>query len=451
MNKHQESLAKDKIWTLLFKQSSPAVIGLVIMSLYNMVDTIFIGRFIGKLGIAGLSISFPIQIIIMGIGHTIGIGTSSIISRALGSKDYKKAEKSLGNAFVLIIIFAVLISISGHIFLEPLLKLFGATETIMPYSIEYMRVILFGTVFAGISPAFNHIIRSEGNAKFAMKIISTAAIINIILDPIFIFGLDMGMSGAALATILAQMTSSSLAIYYVFSSRNAFKLYLKDLKLDLEITKETLSIGFSTFARQISTSVELIIVNNALAKYGGDIGIASYGIINRVWMLILMPMFGLVQGVQPMIGYNFGAKEYKRVKESIKASMITCTILSTLGFFLILCFSESIINIFTTDLELIAVSSKYVKIASLMLPLVGFQVIAGGMYQSMGKAMKALLISTLRQVVLLIPLLIILPRYFESMGVWMSFPISDFLASIFTGILVAYEFRKLTNLEKHSS
>ena len=439
-------LGTKKITDLLFNQSYPAVIGLLVLSLYNLVDTIFIGHGVGSLGIAGLTISFPLQMIFIAFSQALGLGAASIISRALGSNQIKKAEQALLNCFSLILISSFAITALVMIFMEPLLRLFGSTPEILPYAMEYMNIIILSTVFIVFISALLHVIRAQGHAKFAMVAMVVGIGINIILDPIFIFWFDMGIGGAALATVIGHVFASMLVLYYFVSDRSFIKVRFDKFVFDWEIVKEIFSIGSSSFARLVSGNIIFIVVNNTLALYGGAIAIAAFGIINRVIMMIMMPVFGIVQGMQPIIGYNYGAKKYKRVKDVISLGIKVTTGLCILAFIILYGFADFIASIFTTEIELIEMTIPALRIIVLMLPIIGYQVVAAGVYQSMGKAKSAFFISILRQVVILIPLLLILPIFFQLEGVWYAFPIADLLSGIVIAYVLYLENKKLRKM-----
>ncbi|NQU97941.1 MATE family efflux transporter [Candidatus Woesearchaeota archaeon] len=445
MGNHHEQLGKESIPKTLFKQSMPAIIGLLVVSLYNLVDTIFIGRGVGSLGIAGLAITFPIQMIAMAISQTIGIGSASIISRSIGAKKFNVAEKTLGNLFSLVLIVGSALTVIGLAFLTPILKIFGATKTILPYATDYMTIIIYGSILLLFAFSANNLIRAEGNAKFSMIVMALSAVLNIILDAIFIFGFDMGMKGAALATVIAQGSSALLVLFYFLIGKSSIKFYWKNMLLDFKIVMETFSIGVSSFARMAAASVMSIFLNHSLAFYGGDIAIAAMGVVNRLFSIIFLPIIGLVIGMQPIVGYNYGAKNYKRTKSSINLSVKVSTLISIASFVILMAFAEPIVKVFTNDLELIALSVRITKIVILAMPIIGFQIIAGGMYQSMGKAKKAFVLSILRQVIFLIPLILIMPLFFKLDGLFYAFPMADFLAGAITAMILM---RELKNLHK---
>ncbi|KAB3524964.1 MATE family efflux transporter [Alkaliphilus serpentinus] len=438
---HSKMLGTEKISKLLIKMSAPAIVGMMVQALYNLVDTIFVGRGVGTMAIAGLTIAFPIQMLVMAIAQTIGIGGASIISRSLGAGDKERAERTMGNIFMLVIAISSFTAIFGMIFIEPILKLFGATDTILPYSIEYMRVILLGTVFFTFAVASNSIVRSEGNAKVAMYTMLISAGLNIILDPIFIFVFKMGIAGAAIATVLAQASTAIYLVFYFIYGKSTLTFKVKNLKPDFKIISETFIIGASSFARQVSGSFIAIILNNTLSFYGGDLAIAAYGIINRLMMFIFMPLFGVVQGLQPIVGYNYGAKQFHRVKETIYLSFKATTVMATTGFVFLLVFPEFLMSIFSKDKELLDFAVSAIRIIVFALPLIGVQVVGASMYQAIGKAIPSIVLSMSRQVLFLIPLVLILPLFFKLQGVWIAFPIADLLSTLVTITLVAREFR----------
>ena len=443
MNEHSELLAKEKIGKLLFKLSAPAMVGMLVQAMYNIVDTIFVGRAVGFMGIAGLTIVFPIQILVMAFAQTIGIGGASIISRSLGSGDMERAHKTFGNVISLVILISAAVMLIGGLYLEPVLRIFGATESILPYAAEYLGIILFGTFFFVLAVACNNVARAEGNAKVAMNTMLISAGLNLVLDPIFIFGLNMGIRGAALATVLAQGSMSLYLIYYFLSGRSTLILRVENLKIIPNIFRETMAIGASSFTRQASASIMVVIINNSLAFYGGDLTIAVFGVINRLLMFAFMPMFGIVQGLQPIIGFNFGAGNPDRVRKAIQMSILVTTGMSVVAFLSFMLFPEVLIRLFSSEQELIQLGTEAIRIITLALPLVGFQLIGASIYQALGKPLPALILSISRQVLFFIPAVLLLPLYFNLQGVWMAFPAADILAFIVTYFLVRGEMRLL--------
>lgn len=430
-------LGTENIKKLLFKQSLPSIIGLLVLSLYQIADTIFIGRGVGSLGIAGIAIALPIQMIAGSIAYMLGIGSASIISRALGNKDYKTANKAFGNFFTLSLLSSLFLTIIGLIFLDEILIIFGATENILPYARDYLQVMIIGTVFSLLAMGANNLIRAEGAASFSMKIMLVSAVINLILDPIFIFTLDMGMRGAAIATVIAQFFAVVTTIYY-FIKKSSLGRNIKDYYLSKKIVFEKISIGASTFARQVAGSIMAIMINHSLAYYGGDISISVFGVINRLIIFVIMPLFGIIHGMQPIVGFNHGANNKNRVKETIRLSNYYATIFATIGFLILIIFTKPIVNVFTNDIELINNSILAIRIVVMMLPLIGFQIIVSGVYQSLGNAKKAFIFSIMRQVLFHIPLLLILPPIYGLNGIWISFAATD----LFSFIVTYFIFRK---------
>lgn len=409
--------------------------GMIVMALYNVVDTIFVGRGIGPMAIAGLSIVFPVQIIIMGVGQLVGIGSGSAISRYIGAKEENKAKQVLGNAVIFTFFASLLISVTGFIFIDPLLVLFGASEQIMPYAKDYMEIIVFSSILFTIAMASNNILRAEGRAKTAMMTMIIGAVLNIILDPIFIFALKMGVKGAALATVIAQFIA---VIYVIIKLKNGSKtlaISFHHLKPDFKILSEIIAIGMSSFLRNIAGSLIFALINNKLGYYGGDIAIAAYGIFQRMLRFLFMPLFGIAQGLQPIVGYNYGANRMDKIKEANQTAIISATVLATIGFIVIQLFSRTLFSVFTTDQELIEVGSKASKMLVILIPLVGFQVVGTTIFQALGKALPSIFLSLSREILFLIPVVIFLPSYIGIKGIWLAFPISDLLAFLLTLIL----------------
>lgn len=447
MNENSKLLGEEKIPKLLTRLAVPATIGMIFNALYNLVDTIVLGRGVGHLAIGGLAISFPIQMIIMAFAMMIGIGAASAISRSLGAGNVEKADHIAGNAFLTIVILSTIMMAFGLTFLTPILKLFGATPELLPYAQEYMSVIFIGSIVFSSAVAGNNLIRSEGNAKAAMISMIIGTGMNIILDPLFVFYFNMGIRGAAIATIIAQFLSFIYVAHYFLSDRSTLKILPHHLIPDLEIIKEIMTVGFPSFMRQVAGSFLAIVINNSLSYYGGNIAISVYGIVNRVMMFILMPMFGTVQGFQPIAGFNYGAKKFDRVNEVIKSAIKRLVIYSTIGFLVIQLFPEAIISVFTQEAEVIELGTEVIRIIMLMIPIVGIQIISASLFQSLGKAKPALILSMLRQTLLLIPLVLILPRIFDFglFGIWLAFPISDGISTILSVMLLLKEMKKMND------
>lgn len=439
---HNELLKNEKIGKLLLKFSIPAIIGMVVNALYNVVDRMYIG-WIGPLAMTGIGLSLPLMTLLMGFGMLVGIGAGSRISIKLGEGHQDEAERILGNAFTLLFFIMGAVMVLGLLFKTPLLYLFGASEATIGYADEYLTIILYGAIFQGLGFGLTGVMRSEGHPTIAMMTTIGAALTNIVLDPIFIFGLDMGIAGAALATILSQFFSMMVVIYHFTKGKSRLKLHSKNLKLSKAVVISIVSIGMSPFFMQVAASVVSVIANNSLKAYGGDIAIGAMTVINAIAIFFLMPIFGINQGTQPIVGYNYGAREYGRVKQALKLAITAGVTVATTGFILTQFLTEPLVRIFNSDPELIAVATKGMRIFLSMLPLVGFQIISANYFQAVGKAPKAIFLSLLRQVLVLIPLLIILPKIFGLTGVWYAGPTADFVASLLTALFLFKELRHL--------
>ncbi len=436
-------LDTDNISKILLKMSLPAMIGMIFMALYNIVDTIFVGKGVGAMAIAGIAIVFPIQMIIMAIGQMIGIGGASIISRSLGKKNLKKANIALANVIITIMLLTIPITIFSSIFINDLLRLFGATENILPYAKDYMEIIVLGAFFVGISMALNNLIRSDGRAKMAMFTMIIGGTTNVILDALFIFGFKMGIKGAAWATLIAHITTASFLFYYILSKKSSLRINLKYFVPDMSIQKEILGIGIGAFARQATGSILVAVMNQSLAVYGGDYAIAAFGILFRLTMLSTTPMIGIAQGIQPIAGYNFGAKKFDKVKESIKTAIIWAIISGTIGFIVLFFFAKQFMGVFTDNIQVIQIGVDALKVVVLAMPIVGLQIIGSATFQALGKILPSFILSLSRQALFLIPLVLILPKFFNLAGIWYSFPIADSLAAILTFLMIVPLWKKL--------
>lgn len=439
-------LGEEKISKLLLNLSVPATVGMFVNALYNLVDTIFVGRGVGAIAIGGLTVAFPIQMVIMAFAMMIGIGAASAISRSLGEKNIERADYVAGNSFLCVIISSAIISTLGLIFTEPILRIFGSTETILPYAKDYITIILWGSIFFSFGMSSNNLIRAEGNAKVAMATMLIGAILNIILDPIFIFIFKLGVKGAALATIISQFISFLYILTYLYSGKSSLKIKLHHLKPKINIIKEIFAVGSAAFSRQISGSVVAIVVNNSLRFFGGDIALIIVGILHRVTMFVFMPLFGVIQGMQPIVGFNYGAKKLDRVKEAVKLSLITTIVIATFGWLIIEFFPFTVISMFTRDAEIVEKGSSIMRIVISMIPIIGIQIVGAALFQSLGKAVPSLILSLLRQVLLFIPLVIILPRVLSLglLGIWIAYPAADILSVTLTALFLRSELKKMS-------
>lgn len=448
MNERNKMLGQEKISKVLMKLSLPATIGMVVNALYNVVDTIFIGRGVGAMAIGGLAIAFPIQMFIMAIAQMVGIGAASVISRSLGAGDVEKADHTAGNAYISIVAIALVTVVVGLTFIDPLLKVFGASATLLPYAKEYMQVIFIGSVFFMFAVASNNLIRAEGNAFIAMVSMIIGTGLNIILDPIFIFALDMGIRGAALATIISQFCSFVFVMIYIYSGKSQLKVKPHHLIPDKALLTEIFTVGAPAFARQVGGSILAIVLNNSLGFYGGDIAITIFGMINRLMMFIFMPLFGVVQGLQPIAGFNYGAEKYGRVREVISISIKYTTVYTVVGWTIAQIFAPFFLGIFTTDTNVVTMGIPILRTVILAIPVISVQIISSAIFQAFGKSKPAMILSLLRQFIILIPLVLILPRFFGIWSIWISFPLSDFIATVVSMGMLRSEIKDLKLKEK---
>ncbi|MGL4850104.1 MAG: MATE family efflux transporter [Clostridium sp.] len=447
----ENRLGKESVKKLLLSFSIPAIVGMLVNTLYNIIDRMYIGNIpdIGKLAITGVGITMPIMTIILAFGMLVGVGTAARISLFLGKHDNKTAEKHLGNAFVLIIIFSVILTVGGLIFMDPILKAFGAGVETEIYAKQYMQIIFIGTIVNMMSFGLNHSIRSDGSPKIAMMSMLIGAIINIILDPILIFGLNLGVRGAAIATVMSQIVTTVWILYYFVGKKSNIKLKRQNFKLERKVVLSIFSIGISPCSMQLAACIVQVIANNSLKHYGGDLAIGAMTIVQSIGMIFLMPIFGLNQGSQPIIGYNYGAKKYKRVKETVFYGVVAATVIVTLGWMVVQFAPEFLIKIFNNDKELLEISKNGIRIYLAVIPVIGFQIISSNYFQSVGKAKISMFLSLLRQVILLIPLMIILPQYIGLNGIWLAGAISDGLSAIITGLLFYKSMRELKSTAKN--
>lgn len=441
---NSKQLGELKISKLIFKFSVPAIIGMLVNALYNVVDRIFIGHGVGSLGIGGTTIAFPFMLIMMAFSMLIGVGGNSLVSIRLGQNRKEEAEGIFGNALVLLISTSLILTIIGLIALDPFLRLLGASDQILPYARDYMQIILIGGVFQSVGMGMNNFIRSEGNPKMAMLTMLIGALINTVLDPIFIFVFHWGMRGAALATIIAQAVSAVWVLAYFLQGKSLLKIQLKYLKLKPAYIGSIFALGAAPFAMQIAASVLNVIMNTSLATYGGDVAISGMGIVNSITTLMIMPIFGINQGVQPIIGYNYGAKKYDRVKEAYKLAVLFATVIVVIGWIVTRIFPEQLVYLFNDkDTELISFGTFAIKRFLIFLPIIGFQIVSSNYFQAIGKPTHSALLGLSRQILVLIPALIILPKFFGLNGILSAGPLADIISSVVTGTFIFIEMRRL--------
>ena len=436
------ALGTENIGKLLMQYAVPAIIAMTASSLYNMVDSIFIGHGVGTMAISGLALTFPLMNLAAAFGSLVGVGAATLISVKLGQKDYDTAQRVLGNVFVLNILLGVAFTVIVMAFLDPILYFFGGSDETVGYARDYMYIILLGNTITHLYLGLNAVLRSSGHPQKAMYATIATVIINTILDPVFIYGFGWGIRGAAIATIVAQIISLMWQLWIFSSKEELLHFHRGIFRLKRKIVFDSLAIGMSPFLMNMAACFIVILINQGLKKYGGDLAIGAFGIVNRLVFIIVMIVMGLNQGMQPIAGYNFGAKQYERVTKTLKLTIIYATGVTTFGFIIGMLFSDTVVGIFTSDAELIELSAKGLRIVVMFFPIIGFQMVTANFFQSIGMASKAIFLSITRQMVVLLPCLLILPRFFGAAGVWYSMPISDLLASLIAGTMLVWQFRK---------
>ena len=440
-------LGTEKIGTLLKQYALPAIIAQTASSLYNMVDSIFIGQGVGPLAISGLAVTFPLMNLSTAFGTLVGAGAATMLSVLLGQKNYKAANKVLGNVVTLNTIIGLVFMAVALIFIDPILYFFGASENTLPYAKEYITIILIGNVITHLYFGLNAAMRSSGNPKKAMGLTIFTVVFNTILDPIFIFVFDMGIAGAAWATVIAQ-TAAMLVVMAHFNDRSRPFHFEKGIfRLDTRVAKDSLAIGMGPFLMNAAACLVTLFINQQLRDYSGDLGIGAYGICNRFIFMFIMICMGLNQGMQPIAGYNYGARQYSRVREvlwkTIKLGMLMTTICFIFGMF----FPKAAAGIFTHDEQLLELSARALRITTIAFPIVGFQMIGTNFFQSLGMVKKSIILSLSRQILFLLPLIYVLPKFIGADGVWASFPIADCIATVMTAVMLGQLFRKFSMLK----
>jgi putative MATE family efflux protein len=439
-----KKLEQEKISKLLVEFSIPTVVGMLVTGLYNVIDRIFIGNSVGPIGIAGVTVGFPIMVMQLAFGLLIGVGGVSLVSIKLGEQKKAEAEKIMGNTFILLSITSLLITLLGLIFLDPMIKAFGASNEVAPYAKDFLRIVLLGTFFMSTSFGMNHFIRAEGKPAKAMFTMLVGAVLNCILAPVFLFIFKWGMSGAAIATVVSQGVSCLLILSHFLRKKSFLELKYKNLKLKKEILLSIFAIGLPPFVMEASGFFLSIIVNKSLEFYGGDIALSGMGAVLSIQMLVMMPIIAISQGAQPIIGYNYGAKKFKRVKETVKITLIAATIVSLIGFFVIFFASTQIMTLFSSkDTEFIKFGSHALRIFLLLLPIVGLQFVGANYFQAVNKPKFAVILALSRQLIILIPAMLILPLFFKLDGLLYAAPLSDFISTIITMTCLFFEIRYL--------
>ncbi|MEA1873775.1 MAG: MATE family efflux transporter [Bacteroidota bacterium] len=450
MKKKSEKLGIDSIPKLLFNLSMPSIFGMLAVTLYHVADTIFIGRGVGTMGIAAVSVAMPFLMTITIFGQAIGMGGASIISRALGANDFDKANLTLNNLIHSIFVANIVVISLAFVFLEPVLIIFGGSEEYLDLAIDYTQIALIGSFFMNITSVTMNAVRAEGNARFAMIVMIIGAVLNLIVDPIFIFVFEWGMKGAALATTLSQLTGAVFAVWYFTTPRSVLNIRLKKLLLKpkLYILKESFAIGSASFVRQMASTLIVILLNHSLLKYGGPVSVATFGVIFRILMFNFMPLFGINQGFMPIVGFNYGAGNYERVRHVLRAAIRATTVFSVISFGIFFVLSSQMILLFSEDAELLNSGNRALRIIVIMLPIIGFQIVTSGLFQALGKVWPSIFLAMSRQVLFLIPFVTLLPLAFGLDGIWYSFPAADFMAGLVALYMLLKEVRRLKQSEK---
>jgi putative MATE family efflux protein len=450
MDRSQE-MRDGSLGRLLWNFSLPAIVGMLVNSLYNVIDRIFVGRGIGSLAIAATTVAFPIMVLLMAVSLLIGVGATALISIRLGQQKKEEAEKIAGNAITMLIVLPVIIAVTFFLFAEPILVVFGASPEVLPYALDFTRIIMLGSVFGSISMGVNNFIRAEGNPKVSMYTQLLGAAVDVVLNYIFVFKFGWGMKGSAFATVLAQMISAAWVMGYFFTGRSLIKLKVRNLRPSWPILSSIMVIGFAPFSMQIAASIQQVILNKTLLVHGGDMALSAIGIVMSVATLLFMPVLGVSQGAQPIIGFNFGARQYTRVRATWKMAVWAGTGIALAGYLAIHIWPEQLVGLFSngnTALTTLTTHAMFIYLA--LIPIVGFQIISSTYFQAVGKARQAIVLSLSRQVLFFIPLLLILPRFWGVEGVWWAAPIADFLAVSLSATMIYFEMRKLRQDELKS-
>ncbi|HLP60350.1 MAG TPA: MATE family efflux transporter [Candidatus Deferrimicrobium sp.] len=447
MLKNTEVMGTERISKLLIRFSTPAIIAMMSSALYNVTDTIFLGWGVGTKGIAALVIAFPVQMFVMAVAQAVGIGAASLISRSLGAGQKKQAEYTAGMSITLTTLLSLVITFPGIVYMDNIITFLGATQSLLPYVRDYLSIILTGTFFYVVSLSTSFVVRAEGKPNVAMWSIMTGTLLNIGLDPLLIIGFNMGMKGAALATVISQAVSLGYLTAFFLLGKSHFKISWNGFLIRVKPLKEVVSIGTSAFVRIASMLVFFIVVNKTISYFGNDLHLAVMGVYNRMASLFTLPLFGLAQGMQPIVGFNFGARKYERVKHTLKITSGAATILCSAGFLLLFIFPGTVFSIFSNDPDLHTQGIPVLRLLIIMLPVVGFHQVSTSFFQSVGKAGASLLLTLSRQFLFAIPLLLVLPQFFKLTGVWFAIPIADFLAAVLSFILIGREVKRIDVLE----
>lgn len=442
-------LGTKPVGRLLLQYALPAIVAMVASSLYNMVDSIFIGQGVGALAISGLAITFPFMNLSAAFGAAIGVGSSAFLSVKLGQRDYDIANKILGNCVMLNIIIGIAFGGVGLLFLDPILRFFGASDATLPYAREYMVIILIGNAVTHLYLGLNAVMRAAGKPRVAMYITIFTVVINAVLDPLFIYTLRLGIRGAAYATILSQLMALMWQ-WKLFGNRKEFLHFdYGKFRVEMPIVRNIISIGISPFSMNACACLVVIFINNSLMKYGGDMAVGAYGIANRVAFIFVMVTMGVCQGMQPIAGYNYGAQNYNRMLEVLRLAVIAGTLVCAVGFVIAIFFPEPCVRLFTTDAELIEKSVVAMRYIMALFVIIGAQMVITNFFQSIGKAKVSIFLSLSRQLIFLVPAIAILPPLMGLDGVWLAMPLSDGVAAVMAYAMLWIYIRRLKGEKKY--
>ena len=440
-----------KISRLVWDYALPGIIGTVVSMIYNVIGRIFIGQGVGALAISGLAITFPVMNLTSSLGMLVGTGSAARISISLGQRDKETSEKILGNSLLLTLILNAVFITLFLIYLDPILRAFGASDLTLPYAHDYLQIVLLGNVFVSLGYNFNAIMRSSGYPKKAMITMLIGAVFSVILTPIFLYGFDLGIKGVAWATVISMFIGMLFVMHHFLQEGSLIRLNWKNIRLDRKIIASIISIGMSPFSMQVAASGVALLMNTSLLRYGGDLAVGAYGIINTVLMIFLIIILGLNQGTQPIIGYNYGAGNYRRVRETLFYSLKIASLITVAGFLVGTFFPGLFAAAFTSDAELMDITERGIRISVAAMPLVGFQIVSSSFFQSIGFAAKSIIQSLSRQLIFMIPGIIFLPRIWGLDGLWIAMPVSDTLAALLSIYLLLVQLKQLKRMEERDA
>lgn len=436
-------LGREPIFPLLLKMGIPAAVGMMVNALYNVVDTIFVGRGVGPLAIGALSIVFPLQMTVSAFAQALGVGAASVVSRRLGEQRPDDAARAIGTAYLSVMVVTAALVSAVFLFTPQILGLFGATDAIMPYALRYTRIVAAGFFFFSMSMTASNLVRAEGNARAAMKGMLLGAGLNTALDPLFIFGFHLGVEGAALATVISQAVSTIYLFSLYFRGKSHVGIARSHLRIRFPLLMEEAVLGVPAFIQGAGMSLLALVINNSLGYYGGDLAIATYGMNQKIIMIVIMPILGIVQGFQPIAGYNYGARKYDRVRKSLVTAALTAFAISLAGYSFMMLATRTAIGLFTREATLVDSGARALRMMVALIPLAALQITGSIYFQAVGRKIQSMVLGLSRQFLLLIPIVLTLPRFIGVDGIWLAFPVADLVATTLTLVLLARELSRL--------